>query len=120
MLQQDQPDDYVVATGEAHAVREFAELAFRVAGLNYEEHVEIDPQLFRPAEVEILLGDPSKARRVLGWSPTCTFAQLVTEMVESDLAFAESTNAGVPRLPACPGALGHGSSFDWRAQEARR
>jgi GDPmannose 4,6-dehydratase len=86
MLQQPEPDDYVVATGEAHSVREFCELAFGVVGLDYREWVVIDERFFRPAEVEELLGDASKARRVLGWAPTVTFEGLVREMVESDLA----------------------------------
>lgn len=93
MLQQDKPDDYVVATGETHSVREFAELAFRVAGLNYEDHVTIDPQLYRPAEVDLLLGDPTKARNRLGWSTTVDFRDLVTEMVASDIGQAEASSS---------------------------
>jgi GDPmannose 4,6-dehydratase len=84
MLQQPAPDDYVVATGETHSVREFVELAFGHAGLNWEDHVAIDPDLYRPAEVNILLGDASKARRVLGWNNRIGFEDLVREMVESD------------------------------------
>lgn len=86
MLQQEQPDDYVVASGETHSVREFAELAFGVAGLDYRDHVVIDPQFYRPAEVELLLGDSTKARAELGWSPGTDFKSLVREMVESDCA----------------------------------
>lgn len=86
MLQADEPGDYVVATGEAHTVREFAELAFARVGLNYEDHVEIDPRFYRPSEVDVLLGDPSKARRVLGWEPKTSFADLVKEMVDAALA----------------------------------
>jgi GDPmannose 4,6-dehydratase len=86
MLQQDQPDDYVVASGEQHSVREFAELAFAHLGLDYREHVVVDPQLLRPADVETLLGDASKARRRLGWTCTVTFTKLVEEMVEADVA----------------------------------
>jgi GDPmannose 4,6-dehydratase len=85
MLQQEEPDDYVVATGETHSVREFCELAFREAGLDYRDYVKTDPRFQRPAEVDLLIGDSSKARRVLGWSPHYTFAALVREMVSSDL-----------------------------------
>jgi GDPmannose 4,6-dehydratase len=86
MLQQEQPDDYVVAMGETHSVREFAELAFGCAGLDYRDHVVVDPQFYRPAEVELLLGDATKARKELGWSPGTEFKTLVREMVESDCA----------------------------------
>ncbi len=89
MLQQDAPDDYVIATGESHSVREFCECAFRHVGLNYQDYVRMRPEYFRPAEVELLLGDASKARRVLHWSPTCSFQQLVEMMVEHDLALAK-------------------------------
>ncbi len=85
MLQQPTPDDYVVATGEMHSVREFCELAFAEVGLDYHDHVRVDPAFQRPAEVDQLLGDATKARAVLGWRPTCTFRQLVAEMVHSDL-----------------------------------
>jgi GDPmannose 4,6-dehydratase len=85
ILQQPEPDDYVVATGEAHSVREFCELAFAEVGLDYREYVEIDESFKRPAEVDVLVGDASKARRVLGWSPSYTFKELVSEMVQSDL-----------------------------------
>mgnify|MGYP002623909519 FL=1 len=85
MLQQDQPDDYVIATGETHLVREFCEHAFRLAGLNYEDYVVIRDELYRPSEVHLLLGDASKARESLGWEPSCTFEQLVEMMVEHDL-----------------------------------
>jgi GDPmannose 4,6-dehydratase len=86
MLQQDTPDDFVVATGETHSVKELCEVAFGHAGLKWEDHVEVDPQFFRPAEVDLLIGDPAKAARVLGWKPTTTFHDLVTSMVDSDLA----------------------------------
>jgi GDPmannose 4,6-dehydratase len=86
MLQQDNPDDYVVATGETHSVREFCELAFGELGLDYKEYVVSDPAFYRPAEVDLLLGDSSKARRVLGWSPTISFPELVRQMVLSDYA----------------------------------
>ena len=86
MLQQPEPDDYVVATGETHSVREFLTEAFRCVNLNWEEYVEIDPRYFRPAEVELLIGDASKARQKLGWEPAVTFAGLVKLMVAADLA----------------------------------
>jgi len=84
MLQQETPDDYVIATGETHTVREFCEMAFARVGLRWEEHVVVDPALFRPAEVDLLLGDASKAREVLGWEPRCSFRSLVQEMVDAD------------------------------------
>jgi GDPmannose 4,6-dehydratase len=86
MLQQDAADDYVIGTGESHSVREFAEAAFAHAGLDWRDHVVIDPRYFRPAEVNNLCADASKARRVLGWSPEVTFQQLVRMMVDSDVA----------------------------------
>lgn len=85
MMQQPEPGDYVVATGETHSVREFCDLAFSEAGLDYREFVREDPKFFRPAEVDLLVGDASKARRELGWIPTRTFRQVVTEMVQHDL-----------------------------------
>ena len=91
MLQQPEADDYVVATGETHIVEEFVELAFSTAGLDYRKYVVVDKELYRPAEVNILLGDASKARRVLGWKPRLAFNQLVTEMVTSDCAAAGVT-----------------------------
>src|SRR4051812_252042 len=86
MLQQDEPDDYVVAMGETHSVREFCEIAFGHAGLKWEDHVVIDEKFFRPAEVDLLIGDPTKARTTLGWNPRTSFADLVTRMVDGDLA----------------------------------
>lgn len=85
MLQQDKPDDYVIATGEAHSVREFLEIAFGYVGLDYRQYLVIDPELFRPSEVHVLQGDASKARKKLKWKPMISFDQLVKEMVESDL-----------------------------------
>ncbi|MCM3040851.1 GDP-mannose 4,6-dehydratase [Paenibacillus motobuensis] len=86
MLQQDKPDDYVIATGETHSVREFCEIAFGHVGLDYQEYVVTDPKFFRAAEVDLLLGDPSKAINKLGWTPQkTTFEQLVHLMVDSDL-----------------------------------
>ena len=86
MLQQDAPDDYVVATGETHEVREFCEVAFSHLGLDYRDHVVQDERFMRPAEVDHLHGDASKARRVLGWTPKVDFATLVTMMVDADMA----------------------------------
>jgi GDPmannose 4,6-dehydratase len=88
MLQQEQPDDYVVATGESHSVREFAEAAFRYVDLNWQDHVKSDPRYMRPTEVDRLRGDPSKARERLGWRPGVSFDELVTMMVEHDLELA--------------------------------
>ena len=85
MLQQPKPDDYVIATGETHAVREFVELAFDHAGLDWRKHVAIDKNYFRPTEVDLLLGDSSKARKKLGWKPKVSFPELVRMMVDSDL-----------------------------------
>ena len=85
MLQQPEADDYVIATGETHSVREFCELAFSVAGLDFEKYVKTDERYYRPAEVDLLVGDSSKARRVLGWAPRYSFSEMVREMVESDL-----------------------------------
>ena len=84
MLQQTEPDDYVVATGETHSVRDFAERAFAEGGLDYRDYVTSDPTLFRPAEVNLLLGDATKARNQLGWTPSIAFESLVREMVETD------------------------------------
>ncbi len=91
MLQQDQPEDYVVASGETHSVREFAQIAFDQVGLNYEDYVTIDPAFFRPAEVDLLLGDPGKAKAQLGWEPAYSFEDLVREMVDSDLEQVKAT-----------------------------
>ena len=85
MLQQDKPDDYVIATGETHSVREFCEIAFARVGLDYKKYVVTDERFIRPAEVDLLLGDATKAKRELGWTPTTTFRQLVELMVDEDL-----------------------------------
>jgi GDPmannose 4,6-dehydratase len=85
MLQQDQPEDFVIATGRTYRVRDFVQLAFDHVGLNWEKHVEIDPKYYRPAEVDLLLGSPEKAKTVLGWEPEVSFEQLVKMMVESDV-----------------------------------
>jgi GDPmannose 4,6-dehydratase len=97
MLQQDEPDDYVIATGEAHSVRELVDLAFSHAGLDPEPHIRIDPRFLRPAEVEHLVGDASKAREKLGWQPSTSFEQMVQLMVDSDL---ELLARGVPQKQA--------------------
>jgi len=94
MLQQDTPGDYVVATGRAHSVREFVELAFGHVGLDWRKYVETDPDLFRPAEVNVLRGDATKARTVLGWQPKVSFAQLVRMMVDADLERVKKELAG--------------------------
>jgi GDPmannose 4,6-dehydratase len=94
MMQHSEPDDFVVATGESHSVREFLESAFGHAGLDWESHVEVDPRYFRPAEVDDLLGDASKARRVLGWEPAVRFDELVRIMVEADIAELDDQLAG--------------------------
>jgi GDPmannose 4,6-dehydratase len=85
MLDHDTPDDYVIATGEKHSVREFAKIAFEHVGLNWEDHVEVDPKFLRPAEVTTLCGDCSKAKRVLGWQPEVSFHDLVQMMVDADM-----------------------------------
>lgn len=89
MLQQDAPDDYVVSTGETHSVREFCQLAFGRAGLNWEDHVVIDERFFRPAEVDLLVGDASKANATLGWKPDTSFESLVHMMVDADIEATE-------------------------------
>ena len=94
MLQQDNPDDYVIGTGEAHTVREFVEEAFAAVDLDWKQYVEIDPRYFRPAEVDYLLADASKAQRVLGWEPQVTFKKLVHLMVEADLKDLETLRKG--------------------------
>jgi GDPmannose 4,6-dehydratase len=100
MLQQDQPQDYVIGSGETHSVRELVELAFAHVGLDYRQHVVSDPKYYRPAEVDLLLADPSKARRELGWTPKVGFAELVAMMVDADmerLAAAPLAGARAPR-----------------------
>lgn len=88
MLQQRRPDDYVIATGQTHSVRELLDEAFGIVGLDWSKHVRIDPQYFRPTEVDLLLGDASRARSQLGWTPTVTFKQLVRMMMDADLNLA--------------------------------
>lgn len=91
MLQQDRPDDYVVGSGQTHSVRELCRVAFGHLGLDYEKHVKADPRFFRPADVDLLVSDPSKARQVLGWEPTVSFEDLVVMMVEADLKRLQAT-----------------------------
>lgn len=98
MLQQNRPDDFVIATGETHSVRELCEVAFDHAGLRWQDHVAVDPQFYRPAEVDLLIGDPGKARRVLGWEPSVKFDQLVRMMVDEDLRALHEQNQHAPRL----------------------
>ena len=95
MLQQEEPDDYVICSGMTHSVREFCDLAFSHLGLNYEDHVVVDEQFFRPAEVDLLVGDYGKAKRVLAWEPSTSFKDLVTMMVEADLALLEGRLKGL-------------------------
>jgi GDPmannose 4,6-dehydratase len=93
MLQQDEPDDYVVGSGETHSIRELCEVAFSRVGLDYQDHVVQDERFFRPAEVDLLVADPSKAHRVLGWEPTVAFEQLVRLMVAADLETLQAQGA---------------------------
>ena len=95
MLQQPEPGDYVVATGETHSVREFCELAFGEVGLDYREFVVEDPQFYRPAEVDLLVGDATRAREILGWHPTYTFRQLVSAMVAHDISQLQRADSAV-------------------------
>jgi len=94
MLQQHEPDDYVIATNETHSVQEFLEVAFGFANLDWRKYVEIDPRYYRPAEVDLLIGDASKAKKKLGWAPKTTFAELARLMAESDIKLLEDQLAG--------------------------
>jgi GDPmannose 4,6-dehydratase len=100
MLQQDEPDDFVIATGETHSVQEFLELTFKEVGLPWREYVEMDPRYLRPSEVDLLLGDASKTKQKLGWQPKTSFNELVRIMVESDWELAKSEQFGVRRAAA--------------------
>ena len=95
MLQEDSPDDYVICTGETHSVREFCQVAFGHLGLSYEDHVEVNEKFFRPAEVDLLVGDYSKASTKLRWTPRTTFEELVTMMVDADMALLEGRLKGL-------------------------
>jgi len=98
MLQQPKGDDYVVATNETHSVREFLEIAFGHAGLDWRKHVEVDPRYYRPAEVDLLIGDYSKAKRVLGWEPKTRFADLAKLMVDADIELLRRHREGEVRV----------------------
>ena len=98
MLQQDHPDDYLVATGETHSVREFCQVAFDHVGLDWEKYVVVDPKFYRPAEVDLLVGEPSKAKRLLGWEPSVTFQELVRIMTDADLAGLRQTGNHTPHV----------------------
>jgi len=98
MLQQDEPDDYVIATNETHSVREFLEVAFQHVGLDWRKFVEIDPKYFRPAEVDLLIGDYAKARKRLGWEPKIKFAELAKLMVDSDVRRLKEHREGRTKL----------------------
>jgi GDPmannose 4,6-dehydratase len=104
MLQQETPDDFVIATGETHSVREFLDEVFGILGLDWKHHVVVDPRYFRPAEVDLLLGDASKAKRVLGWKPPITFKALARMMTEADWTIARRerllADHASPALPA--------------------
>jgi GDPmannose 4,6-dehydratase len=84
MLLADRPDDFVISTGQSHSVKDFLDIAFKLVGLNYEDHIEIDPDLYRPSEVEFLQGNSQKAQDILNWIPSTTFEELVQDMVRSD------------------------------------
>jgi GDPmannose 4,6-dehydratase len=98
MLQQDHPDDYLVATGETHSVREFCQVAFGHVGLDWEKYVVVDPKFYRPAEVDLLVGDPGKAKRLLGWEPSVTFQELVRIMTDADLVGLQQMGNHTPQV----------------------
>jgi len=98
MLQQEKPDDYVVATNETHSVRQFLEVAFGHAGLDWRQHIEIDPRYYRPAEVDLLIGDYGKAKRQLGWEPKTRFVDLVKLMVDADVELLRRHREGQIRV----------------------
>ncbi|MEL6796148.1 MAG: GDP-mannose 4,6-dehydratase [Planctomycetota bacterium] len=107
MLQQDTPDDYVIATGRTISVREFADMAFKHAGLNFEDHVEFDERYLRPAEVDLLLGDPSKAKDKLRWEPTTSVEQLAAMMVDTDMELASREKTLIDAGHALPTFVGY-------------
>ncbi len=98
MLQQPSPDDYVIATGETHSVREFLEAAFSHVGLDWQNYVDIDPRYYRPAEVDLLVGDSAKAKKQLGWQPKTKFIDLVRLMVDADIALLKAHREGKIRV----------------------
>jgi GDPmannose 4,6-dehydratase len=98
MLQQDQPDDYVIATGETHSVAEFLEVAFTHAGLDWKQYVKTDPRYLRPAEVDLLIGDASKAKKILGWEPKTHFKDLTKLMVDADIQLLKDHREGRIRV----------------------
>jgi GDPmannose 4,6-dehydratase len=98
MLQKDKPDDYVVATGETHSVREFCQKAFDCLGLDWEKYVVVDPKFYRPAEVDLLVGDAGKARRLLAWEPSISFGELVQQMVEADVTALKQAGNHTPHV----------------------
>ena len=95
MLQHDKPDDFVIATGETNTVRRCVEVAFDEVGLDWEQYVRIDPQFMRPAEVDLLVGDPTKAKDELGWEPKTTFEELIRLMVRADLELLADVTSGL-------------------------
>jgi GDPmannose 4,6-dehydratase len=107
MLQQDQPDDYVVATGETHSVREFMEIAFSHVGLDYKDFYEVDPRYFRPTEVDLLLGDPAKAKKVLQWEPKVGLEELAKMMVDNDMELAAREKTLRDAGHELPAMVGH-------------
>jgi GDPmannose 4,6-dehydratase len=98
MLQQSEGDDYVVATGETHSIRECLDVAFETVGLKWQDYVDIDPRYYRPAEVDLLIGDPAKAEKKLGWKPRTKFKALIELMVESDVRLLKDQLSGKPIL----------------------
>ena len=94
MLQQDKPDDYVIATNETHTIREFLEVSFGRVGLDWQKYVEFDPRYVRPAEVDLLIGDPAKAKKQLGWEPKTTFKELAEIMTDADVALLQHEMSG--------------------------
>jgi len=102
MLQQDEPDDFVVATGKTHTVRRLCELAFDVVGLNWEDYVVVDPKFLRPAEVDLLVGDATRARTILGWEPTVSFEEMVEIMVDADLRMLRGDSAPAGMIGPMP------------------
>src|SRR3989475_2182811 len=109
MLQQPEPDDFVLATGKTHSIRELLEVAFSAVGLDWQKHVEIDPKLIRPAEVDVLCGDATKAREKLGWEPEVGFEELIKMMVEADLVQVQKLQNGIAFAASLRNENGNGS-----------